>query len=66
MGVFTLNDILLVVVFLLIVVVLSVLGERLEDKHSEHSDDVGAITVIFIMICVTYWLVAFWYQTRGV
>jgi len=60
-----LNDILLVVVFLLIVVALSVLGERLEDKHSEHSDDIGAITVILIMICVIYWLVAFWYQTGG-
>ena len=66
MGAFTLNDILLVVAFFLIVIALSIFGEKLENKHSEHSDDIGAITVIFIMICVTYWLVAFWYQTRGV
>lgn len=60
------SDILLVAAFFIIVIALSIFGEKLENKHSEHSDDVGAITVIFIMICVTYWLVAFWYQTRGV
>lgn len=66
MGASTLSDTMLVVAFFLIVITLSILGEKLEKKHSEHSDDIGAITVIFIIICVTYWLVAFWYQTRGV